>query len=211
MKCQDYVEQAQTGALGVMEEHERWLALQHISSCDDCRDALRGAEVLRFLSNQPAEPVPAGARARMLDQVDRPRAQGSRRDFWRGAGAGSGLAAAIFTAIVSFGLLQPGNQQPATEVADFYVSTALPREMNIAIDAETALPGATLSLTLYGGIELAGYATQRHLSWTTDLEAGVNRLALPIIALDETGGQVIVRLDHPDSHQEFLVQVRHDI
>ena len=210
MKCQDYVEQAQSGALGVMEEHERWLALQHISSCDDCRDALRGGEVLRFLSNQPVESVPTGARARMLDRVNRPRARGKRRDFWRGAAAGSGLVAAVFTAIVFFGLLQPGSQ-PATGVADFYVSTAIPREMNIAIDAETALPGATLSLTLYGGIELDGYATQRHLSWTTDLEAGVNRLALPIIALDETGGQVIVRLDHPDSHQEFLVQVRHDI
>jgi hypothetical protein len=95
-------------------------------------------------------------------------------------------------------------------MAEFYVSTSGPRAMNIAIDTETALSGATVSLTLFGGIELDGYANQRHLSWTTDLDAGVNKLTLPIIALGDAGGQVIVQLDHPDKQQEFLVNLRHD-
>ena len=102
------------------------------------------------------------------------------------------------------------NSDNNSDTAEFVVSMSEPRDLNIAIDVDTAMPGATVSVSIYGGIELAGYASQRHLSWTTDLDAGVNKLSLPIIALDNSGGQVIVRLEHPQSQQEFLIQLRHD-
>ena len=110
--------------------------------------------------------------------------------------------------MVALGILQSPLVSQST-TAEFLVSTTEPRDLNIAIDAITDLSDATVSITFFGGIELAGYASQRHLSWTTDLDAGVNKLSLPVIALDQGGGQVIVRLDHPDSQQEFMVQLRH--
>lgn len=209
MKCEDFVDKARIGALGFMEDHERWLVLEHVSHCDDCKDALRGSDAMRYLHNQPIEAPAANLYARIVDRITRNVRHGKLAGFWYGAAVGGSLVAGVFAVVVTLGLLRTA-EAPATGVAEFYVSTAEAREMNIAIDALTALPGAKLSLTLYGGIELAGYASQRHLSWTTDLDAGVNKLALPVIALDQSGGQVIVQLEHPDSHQEFLVQVRHD-
>lgn len=210
MNCEDFVDKARIGALGVMEEHERWLVLEHVAHCGDCKDALRGSEAMRYLQNQPSGNPAPGFYSRTIDrivaqQVGRTAPAG----FWFGTAVGASLVACVFAVLATLGLLRT-TAIPEAGAAEFYVSTAEAREMNIAIDALTALPGATLSLTLYGGIELAGYASQRHLTWTTDLDTGVNKLTLPIIALDNTGGQVIVQLDHPDSHQEFQVWVRHD-
>lgn len=209
MKCEDFVDKARIGALGVMEDPERSLVLEHVAHCDNCKDALRGSEALRYLHSQPTAAPAPDLYARTVDRITRRAGSRPIAGFWYGAATGGGLVACAFAALLMLGLLRAPVTPPAT-VAEFYVSTAEARELNIAIDALAPLPGATLSLTLYGGIEIAGYASQRHLSWTTDLDAGVNKLALPIIALDQTGGQVIVQLEHPDSHQEFLVQLRHD-
>ena len=59
-----------------------------------------------------------------------------------------------------------------------------------------------------GSIEIDGYGPQRELSWTENLEAGVNRLRLPVIASGVDGGQMVVRLDHPQSEQVLLVRLR---
>jgi len=209
MKCEDVVAKVQSGESALADEDERCLIAEHVSGCDDCQDATGGIEATQFLRNQPTlNPAPDLFRHAIASVEQHTANTGARREgFWLGAGAGA--AAAVFAAVVAFGLLR-GLEVPDNDVAEFYVSTGEPREMNIAIDTETALPGATVSLTLYGSIELAGYSSQRHLSWTADLDAGVNKLTLPIIALDDAGGQVIVRLDHPDNQQEFLVTLRHD-
>ena len=62
-------------------------------------------------------------------------------------------------------------------------------------------------LHLAGSVEIDGYGPQRELSWSEDLNAGVNRLSLPIIANGFEGGQIIVRLEHPLSQQVFVVQL----
>ena len=46
--------------------------------------------------------------------------------------------------------------------------------------------------------------------WTEDLEAGVNKLSLPLLASGNGGGQMLVRLTHPDSEQIFVVQLKLD-
>jgi hypothetical protein len=40
------------------------------------------------------------------------------------------------------------------------------------------------------------------------LQAGVNRLTLPVVAVDRTGGRMIVRLSHPHSEQVFVVRLK---
>lgn len=211
MNCEDFTEKAQHTALIEMDEHERWLVLEHVAHCADCKDALRGSEAMRHLANLPVERPATELFERTMKRValDARSAEMPRKGFWAGATAGAGVAAALFAAI-GVALLSRGVEVAAPAVAEFYVSAGAARDMDIAIDAQGALPGATLSLTVYGGIELAGYPEQRHLTWTTDLDPGVNRLTLPIVAIDDRGGQVIVRLDHPESHQEFLVQVLYE-
>ena len=211
MKCEDVIELAQSGESGVIDETGRQFFVEHVAECADCQSAMRAIEATRWLRNQTVAAPSDDLFTRTMGAVkEQPTPVHSRGgSFWLGTGIGGAVAAAFFAAIVSLGLLNtPVVTEPGS--AEFYVSMNEARELNIAIDANTALPGATVSVSFYGGIELAGYASQRHLSWTTDLDAGVNKLSLPIIALDNSGGQVIVRLEHPDSRQEFLIQMRHD-
>lgn len=211
MKCEDIVELAQSGESGVMNETGRQFVMEHVAQCLDCQDAIRAVEATRWLRNQPIEPANEELFARVMGAAVQQPASGSHRGagFWIGTGVGGAVAAAFFTAVIALGLLGAPTTQD-TGPAEFFVSLAEPRDLNIAIDVDSALPGATLSVSFFGGIELDGYASQRHLSWTADLHAGINKLTLPIIALDSSGGQVVVRLEHPDSQQEFLVQLRHD-
>ncbi len=210
MKCEDIVELAQSGESGVMDETGRQFVMEHIAECADCQNALRAVEATRWLRNQPIEPASDELFSRTMGVVMKQPEVGSDRKsgFWAGMSVGGAIAATLFAAIVALGLLGTPVSRD-TDTAEFTVSLTEARDLNIAIDAATELPGATLSVSFFGGIELAGYASQRHLSWTADLDEGVNKLSLPIIALDDSGGQVVVRLDHPDSHQEFLVKLRH--
>ena len=59
-------------------------------------------------------------------------------------------------------------------------------------------------------VEVDGYVDRHELSWFDDLEPGVNQLTLPIRAIGERGGQMVVRLSHPDSEQIFVVQLKVD-
>ena len=210
MDCEDIIEVAYSGESGVIDDCDREFMLEHVKHCTDCQDALRGVESMRFLKNQSVENPDLELFGKITREVTG-NAEPTRKKnsgFWLGAGLGGAVAAAIITAVVALGILQSPLVSQST-TAEFLVSTTEPRDLNIAIDANTDLSDATVSITFFGGIELAGYASQRHLSWTTDLDAGVNKLSLPVIALDQGGGQVIVRLDHPDSQQEFMVQLRH--
>lgn len=171
-------------------------------------DVRRADEALAMLRNRETGEMPDELFARIEAQVsqgDQDEHSGQR--FWAGAGFGGAVAAALFALALTFGWIgAPVSESPVA--AEFMVALGEPRDMNIAIETEQALQGASISILLSGGVELDGYAGQRELTWTSDLDAGVNRLSLPIVGLDASGGQMIVRLSHPDSEQVFVVELK---
>ena len=179
---------------------------QHIRQCPECQDARRGAESLGMLKGRDAKTPPAGFFDKISARVATPESNASgRRGFWIGTGVGGAIAASVLMLTLALGWIGPTVDARA---AQFTVALNEPRNMEVAIDTDRALAGANISILLSGGVELDGYAGQRELSWTTDLDAGVNRLTLPILATDSNGGQVVVRLDHPDSEQVFVVELK---
>lgn len=78
----------------------------------------------------------------------------------------------------------------------------------MAIDAGREMRGATVSVFLAGGVELAGFGSRRQISWTTDLEQGVNQLQLPVVATDLNGGSLLVGLDHEGVQKVFFVNLK---
>ena len=60
---------------------------------------------------------------------------------------------------------------------------------------------------LAGGIELQGLGGRRELKWKTDLEPGINRLTLPIIASDNSGGRLSVAVEYGAQQRAFVVQI----
>lgn len=207
MKCDivaDHIPDIVSGTLktAVLAECKR-----HIADCEDCSDALRGAQALAELRYRDTGDMPDGLFDRRRADVGQVPSQGGGNRFWLGSAFGGAVAAALFGFAVLLGWFGPEPVQ-APEVAEFVVAVDEPRVMDLAIESEQALDGARISILLSGGVTLDGFDDRRELSWNTDIHAGVNKLSLPIRAINGQGGRMVVRLSHPDSEQVFLVNVK---
>lgn len=174
-------------------------------------EAMRGAEALALLKNRETGEVPDGLFEKVeakLDNSDRQRHTSPR--FWLGTTLGGAIAASLFAVALTLGwIVLPDTN--TSDAAEFVVALSEPRNLDIAIETDRPLLGANISIFLAGGVELDGYGDRRELTWTSDLDAGVNRISLPIIAVDAVGGQMVVRLSHPDSDQVFVVRLKTDV
>lgn len=206
MNCEAVADRIPAIAAGTLRDEEQQACMHHIAGCDACRFALQGAMAMRTVRSLPKETAPDGLFERVMARAAESgtRRQSGRR-FWLGAGFGGAIAASLLAAAVALGLLAIP-EQPA--VAEFHVSTTEARPMHVAIEADRPLDGATISILLSGDVRIDGYGDRRELVWTDDLHAGINKLTLPLIAIGDEGGQMVVRLDHPDSDQLFVVQLR---
>ena len=207
MNCNDITEQIVALAADTLSVDRRDACMAHIAECDDCADALRGAESLRYLRRDETRTAPEGLFDRIVSEVASP---GHRhvagRPFWLGAAFGGAVAASLL-AIVMMLRVVVWPVDIAPQVAEFYVSADGPRLIHIAIETDRELPGAEISILLSGAVEIDGTGGRRELSWTDDLDAGVNKLSLPLLASGDGGGQMVVRLSHPDSEQLFVIDL----
>lgn len=210
MNCSDLVERIPALASGLLPADERERCLSHIAACHSCADALQGAEALQFLRRRDAGPAPDGLFERVLDEVSGRQEHGfARRHFWQGTAFGGAVAASLLVVVMMLGVLvRPADLAP--QLAEFRVSAGEVRTMHLAIETERALPGAEISVVLSGNVEIDGAAGRREFNWTEDLDAGVNKLSLPLVANGNNGGQLMVRLRHPDSEQIFVIELPAD-
>jgi hypothetical protein len=210
MNCESVVENIKALAEGALYGEEKAACMNHIALCQDCADALRGVRAMLVVRDQAAVPGSERVFNRVMSKAGYdPHREASRRGFWRGAGFGGAIAASLLAVAVALGLLS--NPVPQGQAAaEFYISATEVRPMNIAIEADRPLQDARISILLSGDVEVDGYVDRHELSWTDDLEPGVNQLTLPIRAIGRRGGQMVVRLSHPDSEQIFVVQLKVD-
>jgi hypothetical protein len=182
----------------------------HAAQCDACNDLLTGTHALLKLRDRAIDAVPPGLSATLV-AGSVPRAGTALREtrFWQGAGAGAGLAAAL--AILMFSWQKPATvvtEPLASKAAEVVVAMDEQRLLDLAIETDKALEDARITIELTGGVELDGYGLQRIIEWNTDLKAGINRLSLPVIAVDPEGGRMVVRLSHPQSEQVFVIRLK---
>jgi hypothetical protein len=180
---------------------------RHLAGCRECSEELAGVEALALLRARDTGAAPPELFDNMLDGLDRapePRRNGR---FWLGTAFGGAVAASLVAVALGLGWIgMPAGS--ASDNAEFQVVLGESRNMALAIETDRPLQGATISIMLDGGIELEGYGERRELTWTSDLKAGVNRLSLPVVAVDGKGGRVVVRLSHPQSEQLFVVRLK---
>ncbi len=189
---------------GALSTSESLVVRAHIEACDDCRLALRGVEALAEIRDRPVEAAPDGLFERVVERAVATPPQPEANRFWHGAGVGA-LAASLLALAMFFGWSDA--PAPVDRPAEFVVSLDEPRQMNIAFETDRALEGATITILLAGSVEIDGYGSQRELRWSENLDAGTNRLTLPVIASGFEGGQMVVRLEHPLSEQVFVVRL----
>ena len=210
MNCESVAEHVKALAEGSLDDEQRGACTDHIAVCQDCADALRGVRAMLVVRDQAAVPGSERVFNRVMNKTSYdPQQQASRNGFWLGAGFSGAIAASLLALAFALGLFTTSGVE-APQAAEFFVSTQEVRPMNIAIEASRPLQGAQISILLSGDVEVDGYVDQHELSWVDDLEPGVNQLTLPIRAVGERGGQMVVRLSHPDSEQIFVVQLKLD-
>jgi hypothetical protein len=207
MNCDFVSDNVQDIATRSLADEKLAESISHIENCSDCRAALRGAEALLELKMRET----TAATDQLFDRIVKTATSATSHDqtsnrFWVGAGFGGAIAASIFALAFAFGWTD-GIRSAAPATVEFVVALGEPRQMDLAFETDRQLDGATISIFLSGNIGIDGYGLQRELTWTEDLDAGVNRLSLPIIANGVGGGQMVVRMTHPLSEQVFVINL----
>lgn len=205
MRCEEAVETIRT--VGSRPGASLRAAMEHTGNCADCQAALRAVEAMRTLRDEPAPAFADGAIERAVDRaLATSPAQRYRRGFWTGLASGAALAATI--AALAVGVLLWDNGSAPVAIPEVRAALNQPSNVTVALDSPERLANAEVRVELRGGVELEGYAGQRELRWSTDLERGVNQLTLPVVAIDTHGGQVLVEVTHGQKRRTFLLDVR---
>ena len=205
MRCEEAVETIRT--VGSRPGASLRAAMEHTGDCADCQAALRAVEAMRTLRDEPTPIFADGAIERAVDRaLATSPAQRYRRGFWTGLASGAALAATI--AALAVGVLLWDNGSAPVAIPEVRAALNQPSNVTVALDSPERLANAEVRVELRGGVELEGYAGQRELRWSTDLERGVNQLTLPVVAIDAHGGQVLVEVTHGQKRRTFLLDVR---
>lgn len=170
-------------------------------------EALRGSEALTTLMQRRTEKPADGLFERVMQNAtSAPEQTKHRQRFWLGSAFGGAVAASLFAVAIFFGWTD-SDRNSNTAGAEFVVTLGESRQMNLAFETDRPLDGATISILLSGDVEIEGYGMQRELVWSENLDAGVNRLTLPVLASGLGGGQMVVRMSHPLSEQLFVINL----
>jgi hypothetical protein len=184
------------------------LAMDHVVDCEDCQAALRALEALRLLRDEPTPIAPDAAIERAVDRaLSASPGRRYRHGFWTGVASGAALAATIAAVAVGLWLGRTGGEA-ATAVPQVRVALNQRSDVTVALESPEPLVDAEVRVELHGGVELDGYAGQRELRWSTNLDRGINQLTLPVVVIDASGGQVLVELMHGDKRRTFVLDVR---
>jgi hypothetical protein len=206
MRCEDAVETIRTA--GAEPGSDLRSAMDHAIDCDDCHAAMRALDATRMLRDEPAPIVREGAIERAIDRaLTAGSAERYRRGFWSGLASGVGMAAAI--AALAVGIwLSGGVSERSVAVPEVRIALNQRSDVTVTLESPEALDNAEVRVELRGALALDGYAGQRELRWSTDLDRGINELTLPVVAIDARGGQVLVEVTHADKRRTFVLDVR---
>jgi hypothetical protein len=206
MRCEDAIEQISTG--GAHAGGDLAAAVAHAKVCDDCHAALRAIDALRPLRDEPAPILSDRAMERAIDRaLSSVPVERYRRGFWSGLASGAALAATLAAVGVAIWLQAP-DSEVSGGVPEVRLALNEPHPVTVSLESPEALVNAEVRVELRGAVALDGYAGQRELRWMTNLDRGINQLTLPVVAIDATGGQVLVEVTHGDKRRTFILDVR---
>lgn len=167
------------------------------------------------LRQMPVPEPPSGfvdrvlARATAADAAatrgaDRPgwlRQFATRWETWVGAALGGAVAATV-TLI----LLRPA-EPTANRAAAIALALNEARDIDVLIDAERPLEGATIRIAVSGAVALNGFENEREIGWQASLDQGSNLLSLPVVARSAGTGQLVAIIEHEGKSRRVIVNL----
>ena len=207
MRCNRIVERLDAVFDGDLESNDADAMRAHLEGCDDCRRAHEAEAQLRTrLARLPAAEPRPDFFVTALNVATRRRRQGDRRkrSLWTLA---SGALAASFCVWLAAALLGRVDA-PSANAPEVTIAMDEARPVNLVFSAANDLTDARVSLELPTGLEVAGFAGRREISWTTDLHQGKNVLRVPLLAHAPMTDVLVARLDHSSGTKTFRLKVR---
>lgn len=125
----------------------------------------------------------------------------ARWETWFGIALG-----AAATAVVAVFVLRPpaSTSEPTQEIA---MALNEARNIDVLIDSERDLEGATIRVAVTGSVALNGFDNDREIDWQTHLERGSNLLTLPIVARSTGGGRLVATVEHQGRSRQVIVHL----
>ncbi len=203
MRCENIANWLNEHADAELTSEQRHAVDEHLASCEECNSAWHASRALRRYRALPT-PAPSAALIAKLSAT-RQRPDVRRRTSPWIAAIGGGHAAGI--AIMAFDYYRGVSADNARSMPALTMALHEIRDVNVTIDAPQAFTDVDVRVVLAGGIDLDGLEGRRELKWKTDLEPGSNRLTLPIVASDSSGGKLLVSLEYGDKQRTFVVQI----
>ena len=158
----------------------------------------RAGFVERALARAAAQP-----RAEQAEFLPgRLRSFASRWETWAGAALGGAVAAAL--TFVLLRTVDPAAVSPQPQLALTLHET---RNVDVLIDSERELKGATIRIAASGSIALDGFDDERHVDWQADLEPGSNLLSLPVVARTAGKGRLVAVIEHDGRTQQVAIDL----
>lgn len=203
------------------------LLTAHLRQCSQCQAFAEDLKLQRLLRSMPLRETDADFDQRVLKtalnaRADMPSsASASLRDSaylgWLAAAAG--LVVAVLAGLQWQG--QTADQPLDLATAPLQVQMQQLEPVQVVLNSERALQGVTVIVDLPAHLALEGYGNKQRLQWTSNLNAGANKLVLPVqfredimnatgtsdLALDE----IVIELEHDGLRKQFRVPVRQTV
>jgi len=125
----------------------------------------------------------------------------SRWETWAGAALGAAAAAAM--TLILLRPVDPTLSQEPRLALTLHES----RNVDVLIDSERELKGATIRIVATGSIALDGFDDEQHIDWQADLERGSNLLSLPVVARTTGKGELVAVIEHDGRTRRVAVEL----
>jgi hypothetical protein len=125
-----------------------------------------------------------------------------RWETWAGAALGGAVAAAL--TVVLLRTVDTAAVSPQPQLA---LTLHEARNVDVLIDSERELKGATIRIAASGSIALDGFDDERHVDWQADLERGSNLLSLPVVARTAGKGRLVAVIEYQGRTQQVAVDL----
>jgi hypothetical protein len=125
----------------------------------------------------------------------------TRWETWAGAALGGAVAAAV----TMFVLLRPVDTTISPQALALTLHET--RNVDVLIDSERELKGATIRIAASGSIALDGFDDERKVDWQADLDRGSNLLSLPVVARSAGKGRLVAVIEHEGRAREVAIEL----
>jgi hypothetical protein len=122
----------------------------------------------------------------------------SRWETWIGVGVGAAVAV-VFMLMLWPPLIH--------REAGITLALNEMRDIDVLIDSERALDGATIRIIATGSVALDGFDNEREINWQTQLAQGSNVVSLPVVARSTGAGQLVAVIEHEGRTRRVTVNL----